>query len=120
MWVIDAKKYRGRPERKVVGGLRRPRVEKLLVDGRDRTRLVDGVEKQVDLVRDIVGGELPVQGVLCFVDADWPLLGAAFRVRDVDVVWPKKLYTKLREPGPFDAHTIGGVHRRLATTLRPA
>jgi Nuclease-related domain len=120
VWVIDAKKYRGRPELKVEGGFLRPRVQKLLVGGRECTRLVDGVEKQVDLVRDIVAGELPVRGVLCFVEADWPLIGGAFRIREVEALWPKKLYTKLREPGPLDAHTIASTHKRLATTLRPA
>ncbi|HET6625053.1 MAG TPA: nuclease-related domain-containing protein [Nocardioidaceae bacterium] len=119
-WVIDAKKYRGRPELKVEGGFLRPRVEKLLVGGRDCTRLVDGVEKQVDLVRNIVAGELPVRGVLCFVEADWPLIGGAFRIREVEALWPKKLYTNLREPGLIDAHTMAGAHRRLATILRPA
>jgi hypothetical protein len=43
VWVIDAKKYKGRPEHKIEGGLFRPRVDKLLVGGRDRTKLVDGV-----------------------------------------------------------------------------
>lgn len=74
IWVIDAKRYKGRPELKVEGGLLRPRVEKVLVGRRDCTKLVDGVLKQVDLVRDIVG-DVPVTGALCFVEADWPLVG---------------------------------------------
>jgi hypothetical protein len=119
VWVIDAKKYRGRPELRVEGGFLRPRVEKLLVGGRDRTKLVDKVEKQVDLVREIVAGELPVRGVLCFVDADWPLIGGAFRIREVEALWPKKLYAKLREPGAIDADTIADAHKRLATTFLP-
>lgn len=120
VWVIDAKKYRGRPELKFEGGLIRPRVEKLLVGGRDCTKLVDGVEKQVDLVRDIVAGELPVRGVLCFVEAEWPLIGGAFQIRDIEALWPKKLYAKLRAPGPIDADIIAGTYKRLATTLPPA
>ncbi len=35
--VIDSKKYQGRPERRAEGGLFRPRVERLVVGGRDRT-----------------------------------------------------------------------------------
>jgi hypothetical protein len=92
----------------------------LLVAGRDCTKLLDGVEKQVDVVRDIVAGELPVRGVLCFVEADWPLIGGAFRIREVEALWPRKLYSKLGEPGPIDAHTIAGAHKRLATTLSRA
>lgn len=70
VYVIDPKRYKGRPSLKVEGGLLRPRVEKLLVGSRDCTKLVDGVLKQVDVVRGIVGDGVPVHGVLCFVDAD--------------------------------------------------
>lgn len=73
VYVIDAKKYRGRPRLKVEGGLFRPREERLLVGSRDCTKLVDGVLRQVDVVRALLGIEVPVHGVLCFVEADWPL-----------------------------------------------
>jgi hypothetical protein len=53
IYVIDAKKYKGRPSLKVEGGILRPRTEKLLVGTRDQTKLVDGVLKQVDVVRAI-------------------------------------------------------------------
>jgi len=96
IWVIDAKRYSGRPELGVEGGLFRPRVEKLLVDRRDRTKLVDGVLKQVDLVQRTVG-PIPVSGVLCFVDADWPLIGGAFATRGVQVMWPKRLAKLMTE-----------------------
>ena len=42
IWVIDAKRYKGRPELKIDGGILRPRVEKVLAGGRDCTKLVDG------------------------------------------------------------------------------
>lgn len=94
VWVVDAKRYKDqRPELRVEGGIIRPRVEKLMVGRRDRTRLVDGVLHQVDLVRAVVDS-VPVTGALCFIDADWPLLGGAFATRGVHVVWPKQL-TKL-------------------------
>src|ERR1019366_9258059 len=51
VYVIDAKKYRGRPHLKIEGGLFRPRLERLLVGSRDCTKLVDGVLKQVEFVR---------------------------------------------------------------------
>ncbi|MFT3872009.1 MAG: hypothetical protein QM714_05075 [Nocardioides sp.] len=52
MWVIDAKRYKGKPELRIEGGILRPRVEKVLVGRRNCTKLVDGVLKQVDLVRN--------------------------------------------------------------------
>jgi Nuclease-related domain len=51
VYVIDAKRYGGRPHLKVEGGIVRPRVEKLMVGSRECTELVAGVIKQVDLVR---------------------------------------------------------------------
>jgi hypothetical protein len=96
IWVIDAKRYKGRPELKIEGGILRPRVEKLLVGRRDCTKLLDGVHKQVGLVRDLVG-DVPVTGALCFVEADWPLIGGAFATRGIHVLWPKRLAKVLAE-----------------------
>jgi len=119
VYVIDAKKYRGRPHLKVDGGLFRPRVERLLVGSRDCTKLVDGVLKQVDVVRGILDPDIPVHGVLCFVEADWPLFGGDFTTRDVHALWPKKLYPKLQAEGPLPAEAIAGSHRTLAQAPSP-
>jgi hypothetical protein len=118
--VIDAKKYRGRPRLKIDGGLLRPRVERLLVGSRDCTKLVDGVLKQVDVVRELVHDELPVHGVLCFVEADWPLIGGAFTLRRVQVLWPNKLYARLQADGPHTVGALAEIHRKLAQALPPA
>ena len=94
VWVVDSKRYKGRPELRIEGGILRPRVEKLIVGGRDKTKLVEGVEWQVEQVRS-AAGVIPVTGVLCFVEADWPLIGGSFTMRGIEVLWPKKLVTKL-------------------------
>ena len=120
VYVIDAKKYKGRPSLKVEGGLLRPRVEKLLVGKRDCTKLVDGVRKQVDVVRTVIGDGVPIHGVLCFVEADWPLIGGAFTTRGVDALWPKRLYPRLRTEGPLGGECIDALHRRLGSALSPA
>ena len=112
VWVIDAKRYKGRPELKVEGGMLRPRVEKLLVGRRDRTTLVDSVLKQVHRVRDVVG-DVPVTGVLCFVEADWPLIGGSFTTRGVHVLWPRELVKVL-------ARTSGGAVDVTATRVTVA
>lgn len=90
VWVVDTKRYRGRPERRVEGGLFRPRVELLYVGGRDKTTLVEGVKWQVGKVQDALPG-LPVRGILCFVDAEWGLFSGPFAIDGVEVMWPKKL-----------------------------
>jgi hypothetical protein len=113
--VIDAKRYLGRPALRVEGGFLGPRVEKLVVGSRDCTRLVAGVHHQVALVRaelDQRGmAEVPVRGVLCFVDADWPLIGSSFVITEVDVLWP---------PGPLTPDGIDEVHRFLSSAFRTA
>lgn len=118
IWVIDAKRYKGRPELKIEGGILRPRVEKVMVGRRDSTRLVDGVLKQVDLVRDVVE-DLPVIGALCFVEADWPLIGGAFATRGVHVLWPKRLEKFLSETGE-GVVDIASVREVLASRFKPA
>ncbi len=82
VFVIDAKRYVDkRPELRVEGGILRPRIEKLMVGGRDRTKLVDGVLGQVERVRAVLSDEtVEVSGVLCFIDADWPLVSAFFSI----------------------------------------
>jgi hypothetical protein len=117
VFVIDAKKYRGRPQLKIEGGLLRPRVEKLLVGSRDCTKLVDGVLNQVDIVRKVLDEVIPVHGVLCFVEADWPLIGGAFTTRGVQVLWPKRLYPVLHGTGSLQVEALPEIHHTLASAL---
>ena len=124
VFVIDAKKYQGRPNLRVEGGLIRPRIETLMVGSRDGTKLVDGVHKQVDLVRSALESsdlsEIPVSGMLCFVEADWPLIGGDFTIADLRVLWPKKAAEHILKPGNVDAATAHHVHRTLGSWFPPA
>jgi hypothetical protein len=120
VWVIDAKRYRGRPRLKVEGGLFSERREKLIVGTRDCTRVVVGMHKQIRVVSKVVGEEVSVQGVLCFVEADWPLLDRGFSVDGVRVVRPKVLYPQLDADGPITEVDIDDLHRRLAVALPSA
>ncbi|WP_143448896.1 nuclease-related domain-containing protein [Kineosporia sp. A_224] len=118
--VIDAKRYRGRPELRVEGGLLRARSEKLVVGRRDCTKLVDGVHAQVDVVRAALADSHPgvaVDGVLCFVEAEWPLIGGDFSTRGVYVGRPKKVEKRLRAHGDCGVDTIAAIHRLLAGRL---
>ncbi|WP_245862345.1 nuclease-related domain-containing protein [Georgenia soli] len=119
IWVIDAKRYRGRrPELRVEGGILRPRTEKLLVGRRDCTRLVDGVLNQVELVQEHVG-QVPVRGALCFVEADWPLIGGSFTTRGVEVLWFRRLARMLagQPDGGVDVAAVANV---VAARFLPA
>lgn len=78
---------------------------------------MDGVLKQVALVRELVG-DLPVTGALCFVEADWPLIGGALTTREVQVLWPKRLAKVLADQdGGID---VAAVRHRLAAYFKPA
>jgi hypothetical protein len=121
VFVIDAKKYAGRPHLKIEGGLLRPRAEKLMVGSRNCTKLVDGVLKQISIVRELIGDQVAIQGVLCFVEADWPLFASPFTTRGVEVMRPKKLYPLLlADGGPAAVGALEDVYRRLASALPPA
>lgn len=115
--VIDAKRYQGRPQLRVEGGLFRPRIEKLLVGSRDRTELVLGVKKQVELVRralDERHSAVAVHGMLCFIEANWPLIGGAFSIAGIDALWPAKAQDRLLAEGPLTSQLAHEVHRQLA------
>lgn len=115
--VVDAKRYTGRPERRVDGGFLRPGVEKLIVGRRDQTKIVDGILAQVDRVGSTLG-DVPVRGALCFVDADWPLFGGSFTIRGIDVCWPGRLGRLVTGVvGPID---VEAASVELARVFRPA
>ncbi|MCR6647279.1 MAG: NERD domain-containing protein [Cellulomonas sp.] len=121
VWVIDAKRYTGRPTLRVDGGIIRPRTTRLTVGSRDCTKLVEGVQRQVGLVTAALSaaglGDIRVHGELCFVQADWPLIGGAFQIDGVDVLWPKKLADLLVAPGSLDPDVVEAAHRALASAF---
>ena len=75
--------------------------------------------RQLGLVRDVVG-DLPVTGVLCFVESDWSFFDiGGFTVNGVDVVYPRLLRKRLKaeQDGPLD---VEAVRDRLGRTFRPS
>lgn len=123
VYVIDAKRYQGRPHLRVEGGILRPRVEKLMVGTRDCTKLVAGVQHQASLVKDALaaaGQDVPVTGVLCFVEADWPLIGGDFTTAGVRVLWPKKAAQLLTSAGPLTPDAVRAAHVSLSAAFPAA
>ena len=115
VWIIDAKRYKDkRPALHVEGGILRPRVESLRIGGRDGTKLVDGVRKQVALVTTALDDpSIPVHGALYFLDADWPMIGGSFTVDGVHVLWPRLLIKRIADAPP-QSIDIDAVHARIA------
>lgn len=121
IWVIDAKRYKGkRPSLRVEGGILRPRIESLRIDGRDASKLVHGLQSQVSRVMAAIDDTtIAVRGALCFVEADWPLVGGAFTVSGVDVVWPRLLVKRIVEAASTGVH-VDALHMRIAAAFPPA
>jgi len=115
IWVIDAKHWKGRVERRDRGGLLRTDF-RLYVGGRDRSKAIGGMGWQVAAVKGAGGGS-PVHAALCFVEADWGLFAQPFRVDGVWVTWVKALAKKIVAPGPLSDTQIeelaGQVSERL-------
>jgi len=123
VFVVDAKRYGGKVERRDRGWIF-ARDWHLYVNGRDKTKLVTGMDAQVAAVRASVAAttfaDVAVIPVLCFVDSDWGLLGAPFSVGNVYVTWPKDLHKLLRRAGTLGPDDIAALEIALATSLPAA
>lgn len=119
VWVIDTKDWAGKVEIDSPW-LGTPR---LLIRGHDRTRLIDGLERQIAAVRsalDRAGGEpIPVQGALCFTKADLPRLRTQ-TFRGHLLLYRKALAKRLNAEGRLAPATIEQVARHLAAALPAA
>jgi len=121
VFVIDAKKYTGQVEVRDVGGFFRPD-ERLYVNSRDRTKLVEGVLRQVDVVRAALGeqfADVEVRGVLCFVGCEWGWIMRTKHVKGVTALWPKALPEHVSMAGSL-AERVTDIADHLRQQLHPA
>jgi hypothetical protein len=119
VYVVDTRMWNGRVELRHGSNLLR-RNDRLVVAGRDRTRLADRLTKESVRVRRALGGLVaPVHGVLCFVDDDWPLWAKPIEVRGATVMWPKELERRAKQLGKLDGATIRDIAARLQNALPP-
>lgn len=108
VFVIDTKDVKGRVQiaRPLLG---KPR---LLVDGRDRSRFLDGLSRQVAAVRTALDRtartDVRVQGALCFTRAHLPLLRTQ-AIQGHLLIYRKALSKRLNADGPLgqaDVHEL--------------
>jgi Nuclease-related domain len=77
----------------------------LRVNGRDRSKLLDGVARQVAAVRAVVGG-VDVRAALCFADpSELPLL-RQLRPRGILIAGPRGVARLANRRGPLDPAVI--------------
>lgn len=124
VFVIDAKRYpNARVRVRRSGGLFSPAREQLLIDGRDRSRLLDGCARQVAAVSQALAGHpladaVSITGLLCFVDADLPLRTRT--VKGTPLLGPRRAAKVLQRPGTLTPAQRLSLHQHLARALPPA
>jgi hypothetical protein len=114
VYVIDAKNYTGRVRVNWEGGLFGPRRYELLVGQRDATKLVAGVQHQVELVQAALAEapHVPITGVLTFFKADWPRFPPD-RIDGIRLEGPKSTGKLVLRPGPLPPPRVAEIAARL-------
>ena len=124
VYVIDAKRYKGKIE------VRKPFFgeEKLVIGGRDKTKLIEGLSKQAEAVRAglaLIEKDVPVSACLCFINPEgqsggtgMPLL-RTLSVSGFPLLYPRRLAKRLNQPGALGGEEALVVAEALST-LFPA
>lgn len=116
VWVIDAKNYDGRVELRDVGGWFKTD-QRLYIGGRDRTKLIGGLDWQVAVVEECVAElDVHVLPILCLVRG-WGRWQKSFEIDGTFVTWSAELARWIAEPGPLSAEMVELVTARLASAL---
>lgn len=122
VYIIDAKNIDGKV--RIDAPLFGPK--RLMINGRNRTKLIDGLDRQVEAIKAALGSaswplawEIPVHGVLCFLSADLPLLGG-LRMRGHHILRRRAVVKRLEAPGPLDDTAIRSLADHLATAFPAA
>lgn len=120
IWIVDAKNYTGKVERRHVGGVFTGE-DRLYVNGRNQTKLIEGLSWQRDAVHTVIEaigfGAVPIHRTLCFTNSSWGIRFRAIRIDGAVVTWATDLIKQIREPGPLDPQVIAILARELSSKL---
>jgi hypothetical protein len=104
IWVIDSEHHTGKVaiSKPLFGQV------KLTIAGRDKTKLVESLAKQLALAEavmpDIAPG-VPVRGALCFVEAELPVLGR-LTFNGYPLLSTKSLAKRINANGPVSEEDV--------------
>jgi hypothetical protein len=121
VYVVDAKRYKGRVEVRDRSGPFSPADLRLYVGGRDHSQLAYAMRWQVEAVRAGMGGreDVPVTPVLCFIDAEWPLLGGPDHFGGVRTEGQRSVRKLVTQPGPLTTEEVVEVAIVLSQAFPP-
>jgi hypothetical protein len=117
--VIDTKRMRGRVRVHREGGLFAESRERLIVGGRDRTHLIEGVCRQVAVVTELLGGGVGVIGAMCFIESELPLFSKP-KLEGVRIAGPRGVARLARRDGPYGPDEVMEIAERLRVALPEA
>ena len=128
LWNVDAKHYRN--QRIAMGYSLFGKETWLTIGGKRKDKLAETVQWESSHLlkwRDENGftkETLPISTALCFVNAEWPLLGGDFWIKNkggqVAVLWPKKLARYVLEPKKAPFVDVEAVARAVAKSFPKA
>jgi hypothetical protein len=124
VWVLDAKRYKNSKVETRGHGFFSRHPPDLYVGGRNQMKLVEAVQRQVAVVKELLAPfaeenglrEIPVRGGLVFVGAEFGLFQSPLAVDGVWVGWGKAARRRLKESSGDLPVTL--LAKRLARTLR--
>jgi len=121
VWVIDAKNYRGRVETRDRGGFFTQDLH-LYVGGRDQSKLVEAMARQVEVVDRALGeAAVPIVPCLCFVNSEWSLFAKPFRLQGVWITWSQAIPKLVgKSEAILDDADRNALAARIAKALPPA
>lgn len=118
IWVIDAKRYKG----KVAVSKPFFGEAKLMIAGRNKSRLADGLARQVDAVAVVMselGVALPVHGAFCFVDSELPTI-STLTFRGYPLLAPRRLAGRIKKRGQAGPELLNAVAAQLSSRFPAA
>jgi hypothetical protein len=121
VWVVDAKSHYGPLDVRRSGGGLTPRVERLFINNRDRTSLVDNLRQQVATVQRILvdaGYTTEVRGALCFIGTTVPWFSE--EIAGIALVDEPGLLGMAEATGHVTAEERRALAAFLDETFRPA
>jgi len=108
VYVVDAKRYAGGVRVREMSSPFRPSDRRLFVGRRDCSKVAGAMTWQVDAVKAALGDRegILITPVLCFIDAEWPLLGASDEFEGVRIHSPRSLRKLITQSGPLTAADV--------------